>query len=376
MSILLEVKKYLTAYRRLLIGLLAAGFICVAVGAGADMLLGRQSLFEPFTIGVVDNGGSPEIKIVFDFFNEAVGLDYLDKEEAERRLTAGEIPAYVELPDRFAQDIMSGVNTPFVLHGNSDFALQLSLTRLLASGGVAFLSSSQAGIYATFDQAREGGMAWEDIERYILMPINVAFVKKMLSYDEFFTAEVLPLTEGTPWTHYVYSFAAFMLILNLLSFTKAMRGHTAAVYARYKLAGVSFPAVQAVRLAGLTVPHILLSVPLYFLATRDILLSLAAGFVLAFCVSCFGMAVSAVFKSEAAAGLFIFLSGIVMLFISGGIVPLAYLPRGMHALRYAGIPYWAVSAAHGSMSGVLPLLAMGLVFMAVFYTAERTRLAL
>jgi hypothetical protein len=108
----------------------------------------------PFSVGVVDSGDSPEIRFVFDFFNDTIKLDYMDKTDAEQKLSAGEIPAYVELPDRFAQDIMNGSNTPFILHGNSELPLQLALTRLLASGGVAFLSASQAGIYATIDQAQ------------------------------------------------------------------------------------------------------------------------------------------------------------------------------------------------------------------------------
>jgi ABC-2 type transport system permease protein len=373
MQVWLEIKKYLQAYRRVALTAIAAVIICAVIGAGVTVLLERNSLFEPFTVGVVDAGDSPEARFFFDFFDDTVSLEYMDKAEAERRLQSGDIPAYAELPERFADDVISGVNTPFVLHGSADYPLQLALTRLLAAGGVAFLSASQAGVYATIDQAALGGMPYEKIQRTVVIPINVEFMSRMFDYGDFFTVEVLPLTEGTPFTHYAYTFAAFLLIINLLAFVKTMGGCTPALYARYKLARVGFIKIQLIRLAGPLAVHAALIVPLMYAAAGDALIALAGGLALAFCVSAFGLMTAALFNGETAAGMFVFVIGVAMLFVSGGVVPLAYLPPGLQPLRYAGIPYWAASAANGHLTAAAAMAAMGLLFWCVALLFERTR---
>jgi hypothetical protein len=152
-----------------------------------------------------------------------------------------------------------------------------------------------------------------------------------------------------------------------------MGGYTPALYAKFKLARVGFVRVQLIRLTGPLAVHAALIIPLMFAATGDVLLALAGGFALAFCVSSFGLMTAALFKGETAAGMFVFLIGIVMLFISGGVVPLAYLPLGLQPLRYAGIPYWAASVANGHLTAAAALAAMGLLFWCVGLLIDKVR---
>jgi hypothetical protein len=366
----LEIKKYLLAYRRVLFGLLSSALTCLLLLLAVSHMLERQSLFEPFSVGVVDEGDSPEVRMIFDFLSEAaVRLEYLTKTEADVQLRRGEIPAYVQLPEHFARDIISGANAPFILYGNNDMPLQYSLARLLASGGVAFLSASQAGIYATIDYALEQGLTWDFINRYILFPVNVSFIRQLLEYEQLFMAEVLPLTQNiSPVTHYIFCFTAFLLLLNLLSVTRILTGYSKAVYDRFKLAGWPVYKVQLIRLAGLLAVNILLTAPLYGLAMHITSGgTVISGLALAFCVSGFGLLAAGLFRSNAACGLFVFITSSVMLFAAGGIVPLAFLPRAYHGMRYFTIPYWAAE-----QSAVMPAM-MGLLFILLAFLAEMRR---
>jgi hypothetical protein len=370
-----EIKKYMAAYPRVIIAVVSAVCTCALILAVVNTLLDRQSLFEPFTIGVVDAGDSPEIRMVFDFLSEnAVKLQYMDKAEAEAKLYNSEIPAYVELPARFAEDIMHGTNTPFHLYGNNEKPLQWALSKLLASGCVAFLSASQAGIYATIDVARAQGLEWNFINRYILFPINVAFINHMLRYGDFFYVETLPLTGNiSPEIHYVFSFIAFLLMLLTLSFTDTLGGYTKAVYDRYRLAGWPVAKVQLIRFAGLFGMNTLLMLPLYGLAVYITgIPSWLGGVALAFCVSGFGLFTAAWFKKEAV-GLFIFITSSVMLFFAGGMIPLVFLPQGLHNLRYAAIPYWTVVAGSGGFLGVWVLLGIGCLLLGITALTEHIR---
>lgn len=378
MPVWFEIKKYGQAYRRILFGMASSVFTCVLLFMGVNALLQRQSLFEPFSIGVVDHDSSPEIRFIFDFFNDAVALDYMEQPEAEAKLQNGEIPAYVELPERFAADIMSGGNTPFRLHGNNDLPLQLAMSKLLAAGGVAFLSSSQAGIYATMDYASAHGLSGEFINRYVLYPVNVAFAKKLIDYQSFFTIQVLPMTTGDvhPAAQYVKMFITFLFMVNLLAFLRTLHGYTPAVYARYRMAGFSLGRVQIIRWAGLFLINAVWMVPVTLAAVRltgqaftasVLRTALANSFALAFCVSTFGLMSAALFKNETACGIFIFITALGMLFISGGILPLVFLPGGLHVLRYAAIPFWA---SEGTVFSALMMAAFGVIFFGVVCVAE------
>ncbi|MDR1665416.1 MAG: ABC transporter permease [Clostridiales bacterium] len=381
MFIWIEIKKYLLAYKRVLFWLASAGLTSALLIAGVRAALARENFFEPFSVGVVDNGGSPEIRYVFDYFDEVIALEYLEKPEAEAKLAEGTIPAYVELPESFARDIITGRNSPFTLYGNRDYPLRLSLSKLLAKSGVAFLSSAQAGIYATLDYAAAHGLPGETIDARVLLPINVAFVKKLLAHEEFFDSRTVQAT-GTsdPGAYYGWTFAAFMFMAGLLSFLPTLRGYGKAVYARYRLAGQSFFKIQFIRLAGLFAVEALIAAPVFTVAAAWLnaspALALAKGLSLALCVSAFGLAAAALFRGKAAAcGVFIFLIALTMLFFSGGTVPLAFLPRETHVLRYLTVPYWAAGetfSACGALSG-FAVIFFGVACVFEFFSVRFSR---
>jgi hypothetical protein len=241
---------------------------------------------------------------------------------------------------------------------------------------VAFLSSSQAGIYATIDLAREQGMEWDFINRYILFPINIAFINHMLRYDEFYFVEVVPLTQSelSPAAHYIFCFVAFLMLLITVSFVKSLTAYTRAVYDRYRLAGWSVVRVQGIRLAGLFIVNLALALPLYGLSVYLTgMFYWPGGLALVFCVSGFALMAAALFKNETACGLFLFVSALAMIFVAGAILPLPFLPQALHDWRYVSVVYWASVAGSGGLTGVWALLGMGAAFLGVGCAAEAVK---
>jgi len=260
----------------------------------------------------------------------------LDKEEARAMLASGAIQAYIELPENFTTDIMFGVNSPFTVHVNAGFPLQGRMVQLLATGGIAYLSAAQAGIYATLDEAAASGMPREEINRFILLPVNVAFAMRLLEFEAQFIQKTLPLTgEQPPTVFYAQRFVVFWYMLNLLVFIKILRGYTAGVFARLKLAGVPLWKVLLIRFVGLWKAQVLLMLPLLFFWQNFILLALP------FFMSAFAMLAVMLFKQDSVCGLFIFFTALGMWFASGGIIPWVYLPRALWAMRWLSANYWA-----------------------------------
>ena len=372
MLFLLEIKKYLLSCKSFVIWLFAAAAACFLLYAGVKTILAGDGFIEPFSIGVVDSGSSPEIRYVFDFFGEIISLEYLTETEANNRINECSIPAYVVLPEYFAEDIMTGVNTPFTLRVNRGYPLRAMLTKLLASGGVAFLSSSQAGIYATLDYAAVHGLDRAFTDAYVLVPINVAFVKKLLEYDVFFESRVLPLADGDPLLYFCGAFTAFLLMLSLLSFAENLRGYNAGIYGRYHMAGVSRITLNFIRLTGVVIVYIPVTALLYglFFARAGGINPFEAvihGVSLACCIGSFGMAAAALIKNKAGFGLLVFVSGLCMFMFSGALVPFAFIPQKLHALRFASIPYLAVE---GSYTSVFALLGFSVIFFGVACFAD------
>ena len=366
MLIWFEIKKYLLSYRQFLFWLIAAAATCFILYKGAVMLLERESFFEPFSIGIVGGGGSPEIQYIFDFLDNIVSLEYFEKDEADTLLNQSMIPAYVELPDAFAADIMRGANAPFKFYGNQSLPLQLALSKLLASGGIAFLSGSQAGIYATLDFAADHGLDRNFINTYILLPINVAFVKRMMDYDSIFITKNIPVTgSGNPIVLFCVTFTAFMCMTGLLSYVKNLRSYTPDVYARYKIAGQPLIKIMAIRYVGLFLVYgmviiLLCAVSAALFGWIGLLDAVFKGFAFSACVCAFGIFSASVFKNDSACGLFIFTAALCMFFLSGGVVPLAFIPGELHALRFASFPFWA--AENGKYGNIVLLVFAFILF--------------
>ena len=336
----LEAKGYLSAYKELLFFLLAGAVIAVVLYAGVAELSARGSLFEPFTVGVVDHDNTPELIFVFDFFNEyVIELEFMEKDEALTRLIAGDIPAFVELPENFTRDVFYGINSPFTVHLNREFPLQGSLVQMLAAGGIAYLSASQAGVYAALGYALDAGISWEDVQSELLIPVNMAFATELIRHDDLFVREVVPLVDtaragssgliGEPAGYFLRRFAAFWHMLGLLALLKFLPWYSLGIRDRFKLAGIPFIAAFGIKWAGLFCVVVFMSLPIMPIV------GVASALILSVFVSVFGLLSGKLFaQSDGARGIFIFFSALGMYFASGGIIPYVFLPRGIYFMRW------------------------------------------
>jgi hypothetical protein len=350
----LEIKGYLSAWRELLFFLLAGLIIGAVLWLAASELSARGSLFEPNTVGVVDHDAAPELIFVYDFFNEyIIDLEFMEKAEAQRRLRAGEIPAFIELPRDFTRDVFQGINSPFTVHVSGNFPLQGSMVQLLASGGIAFLSASQAGVYATLGYAAEQGMTWEDIQRTLLIPVNMAFVQELIRHDQLFRQEMLPLAAGDTADYFLRRFVVFWHMLSLVALSKYLKGYSPGMTARFRLAGLPLWKMHLIRWSGLFSAVAFLSLPIMPV------IGLAQALSAAVFVSAFGLLVGRLFGGGG--GLFVFITALAMYFASGGIIPFVFLPRVLLPMRWLSLNYWA--AAEG-LTGVFWLPDVVVILLA------------
>lgn len=356
----LELKKIREDYRRLLFSVLFMLAIGGAVYAVARELADRESLFEPFSIGVVDYDQSMETGLLIRFFNntkdfsKTITLQVMEAEEAAQMLKDGSLPAYFVIPANFVDDVKTGRNSAFRFYGSRKLPLQAALARLLAEGGVAFLSSSQSGIYATIDYALENGLDSETVDNSVVMPINILFATKLLAFQDFFEEKVVTLSAGLPVSrYYLFSFSGFLLLLLMTVWVPGLQ-KPPGVTIRYKAAGIPLAVVRFAGFFKIFTVNMILCAPLYYFFGYKIIFMAA-------CSSGFAVMTAEWFASRQAAGIFIFFFALLCLLASGGVVPMAYLPAVFHKLQYLTPNYWIIRLGSGYGSA-LALSGMTLLF--------------
>jgi len=341
--ILIESKKYAHEYRRIFLTACISALILAALSFLVYETAERGSLFEHFTVGIVEYDGYQELDLIMNILNEnediktLLSIERMEIGEAEARFAAGDIPAYVVLPPGFVRSIMNGSNIPFEFHGNPDMPLSVMIVRAFSEAGISFLTSSQAGIYSVYDFASDRGMSGADINDKLFFPINYEYAAQLLRYDTFFKQE--PLTEPgfkSAKTFYMQSFAIFFLLINMTAFAKSLLDHTPDTRNRFRIAGVPALKVHGVRYAALLIPTMLLCLPAFFLFGWRL-------FVIAPVLAGFYFICSRFFKSEIKFSVFVTVSSVAMMFFSGGIVPTNFMPDSFENFKYLTLNYWLVS---------------------------------
>ncbi len=353
----IEIKRYGSAYIKLAFWALFALLLCLFTVTAAEDITNRGSLFAPFQIGVVDANNGSAIDILIKTFNETpsvaqiVTLERMDKQIAEAQLENGTIPAYIEIPEGFVDSIINGTNMPFSLHTANPFSLQATASRLLAYGAVSFLSVSQAGVYAVYDVAFSNGLDTTFIDSHIFFPINLAYGMNIVEYEKFFVPKTLYATgELSVTQHYLLSFAVFFMFLCNLSLLKPVIAFNRQLYARYKLAGFSFTSAFGMNSLGFVLGNLVVSIPLL------VLLGVKALPVI-LCVTGAVLLIATILPNEAAAGFTTLIVATVMLFCSGGVLPLSFLPDIFSKINVLTVNYYALNASKSGIMLAVPLLA-------------------
>jgi len=352
-----EIKRYFGDIKKAIAMLVAAAFIVGIVYAAAATVAQRKTLIEPFEAGVVDNDGSRYTTLIFDVFNDTEGLGdmitlvNMSEAEAEKRLADGSIPAYLVIPEGFSRSVNTGQNKPFTVVGSRLKPIGLAVSRLLSIAGTAYLTASQCGIYAVMDFCYANGMERAEVAEKVTTPINYKYAVTLMNYKQFFDTKEVYVTGGRPVAEsYMLSALVFFLILGMMVFLGSVRrAADNAVNRKLYIAGIGAFKAGLFRVAGLcTVVAAFTFWLCLFFGVNALALML--------CLSCFVYMAGSVFRSEVSGSMFIFLTALVMLVLSGGVIPILYMPEMMRPLRYATINYWAIEGG-GAAFVVLALYA-------------------
>lgn len=306
--------------------------------SASKMLYGDKALGK-IIVGVVvpENDRLSEMAMNMVASLDSVGslceFTYTDKEEGMKLLERGEIFALMELPPGLLEGIIDGSNIPVTITFPENSGLEAAVFKELTQAGTSILGTAQAAIYSTDDYLI--GHQMQSSIRQAEKDLNTVFMRYALSREAYFRTEKVSAS-GDVTTAVFYGISAVVMILLLLGIPAApiVRPYKIVVEQKLALCGIGRVKRTAVRTAALTTLLLLASVvPLACFISKgyfDSAFTAVAGWLLV-CMAAAGwiLFIYELCGNTTAAILLLFVSTIVMLFISGGIIPAVFLPEAV-----------------------------------------------
>lgn len=293
----------------------------------------RGSILEKFTLGYVNKDSSNYFSTYLGILKSSdlgniLNIKKLDELEAEELFKNNEIPLYLVIPENFIEDIQNGNNKSITLVTKNSSKFERNIIEKILKVGSSYLATTQSGIYSTIEVSEKLEIDDKIIRNEIIPKINLDYGIYFLSIGRYFDEKILGTTGDLELgEYYKKSTAFFLLMLSTGLFLGVIKeGTDKNIIKRYKLSKIQLWKVARNKLVSIYLTIIMYSFPLiglfkieYFgiigLLTSQIFL------------------ISFIVKDNMKITAMMFYS-FFTLFLSGGIIPLIYLPD---FFRYLGI---------------------------------------
>ena len=338
----LELKRALKRLPHMAAGAIVLMAMLGTIAFAASKLLYGETTLERVTIGVVlpeeDRIARQLVRMLgtYDSVRSVCEFSFMDSSEAEKQLRDGEIFGIMNVPEGLVQGIINGTNIPVTITLPQGNALENRVFKELTSAGARTLGSAQAGIYAgdqlllNYDLA--GGISQLEAD------LNRIYMAYSLPRADLFEHVKVSAT-GDVDTLEFYGISAFVLYLLLAAIPVSgyLAPESRVMSQQLSLAGIGPWMATAARLAGLGALLLAAALPAALGALKFGVLEFSWLMLLALAAVCLAAAALVLFCYEAAGTLMggvmlLFLGAVLLLFLSGGFLPLVFLPAQVRSL--------------------------------------------
>lgn len=383
-SVKLDFKRMKANTLRLLVFSIQMVILCMAIGIAGNHILYADKNVQPFVLAIVDKEDSEWTHMIIDTIKqmetvtELCEIQMMGEEEAIKKLSRDEAMAIATIPEHFVHDVMVGINTPLTIQKKDSTMIESVVIDKLIVAGVKLLSAAQAGIYSTLDCYELYGTDEGASYNVLMQEINLIFSKKMLARNRMFEVEEVRATGAiTTLEHYILSgfivmmMLSLMLVMNIIEPLNErdmlMRYSVSKIKGRYlviqKLISLS---VFNMVLGGAILGGVMLLTQYNYLpiSWQGSWQGLLGGVLGAIGLASMGLFIGLLLKGKETYSLFIFLITMIQAFLSGGIVPSAFLPDFMTRLGRFTYNEYAIKLL-GNMLGAIcePIFYIGMLII-------------
>jgi ABC-2 type transport system permease protein len=345
----IEIKRVLRFLPHIVAGALALCFIIGVISFSASKALYEKKDNNKVNIALSMPENDKSAKFMISIIKEMKSIKEScnfvpvnNKEEAYKMVKDGEAYGAIIIPKGLARDIMDGTNTPATVVLPNNSSIEANLIKDLFDSGVKSLTSAQAGIYAVTYEYEE---VYNDrITKELQDNINIKYFDHTLARESYFNhTKISASGELTLIEYYISSGIVFFMLLLGMVFSKALCPSNKAFYEKLKSYNISKAVVTLTRIISVFTVYIIVAVIGFFIYVlickylgtdimvfkiRDYLILM---FVI-FCVVSYVVCIFTITESQISGSLLLFVSTLIMNFVSGGFIPTVFLPKALQSI--------------------------------------------
>ncbi len=339
-----EIKLLLLDYKKIFIFFLVFFVLTISSFYLLKIMEYRGYLFEPFTVGVVNNDDFEELDKIFSLYNSTekmssvINFQLMEQNIANEKIISGDIPAYIIVPENFSHNVIVGKNQPVVIVGNENMWLQVNVVKMIVNIGISFLTTSQSGIYSTIDYSYDLGLTSQTIDEKIVMPINLQYAIALLGYGKFFQSELINPTGNVSFIEY-YGMSLYIFLITLVSigFLPTLnKSCNKNILIMYKPSPKPFYYYLLLKILSFSTVLGLISLPIvYFIGWSYIIILLL--------VSSFVFFINSISNNVIVNSIILLFVAFISAFVSGGIVPMVMLPNIFNIINKVTVNYYLLN---------------------------------
>lgn len=380
--------------------LILAGAMLLFLLTGSIAFLSSQKLYGDaitgrMNFGVVYPGQADSERLFIRALGDQATLknmmEFKETTESQGRmdLEQGKIQALLILPEGFVNKVLTGVNTPAKIILNRNQVLEARLLETLAEAGASTLSASQGALYAAFEVYTSHG-AGEPQKLAMNQAVNDRYLKLALGRDKSFHQETVRATEELDsLTYFLSSWMILFLLLLGMPEAFVMRPLSKGMTAKLEIEGIGAAArifADWLRLFLLQFLITALLMAVWYFAAPFLGISWTASPVLmagaaaiSFAVAGFILLIYSQSRELLSGMLILFALSFIMVFASGGFLPIAFLPAILRSLSNAIPTTGWIQVMGGLLTGSLPMdavlrtLIWGSLFIILAWVSEIIR---
>ncbi|MBP3886901.1 MAG: ABC transporter permease [Cellulosilyticum sp.] len=367
----LDLKQLRQGYIKLLLFIVSSIILSISIGVAGSQILYDDVSVEPFGLAIVDHEDSQWTHMIIgmveqmDTVTRLCKIQRVEEVEAKDKLKKGEVMAIITIPGNFVRDVMTGVNTPLTIEKKEGTFLENVVVDKLITSATKLLSAAQIGVYSTLDCYNMYGDGDSKSYEQLLQEINLVFIKRMLARNKLFLEKEIVATGSLePFVYYVLSGFVIMMILSLMLTIHIIEPmNNRELLMRYKVAKVKAHQIILQKWLALTLFYIVLGgiiLTVLALASKWVGMNMTwrlsvngiVGVLITFAtLAAIGVLIALILKRSEAYGLFLFVLALVQAFLSGGLLPSAFMPEYINKLGYFTYNKYAISLL-GNLTGV------------------------
>jgi hypothetical protein len=344
----LELKRAFTTFGQMMIGAITLIVLIGIIAFSSTKFLYQNETIQSIKIAIIQQEEDELVQMALQMWESMESMEgisefiLMEEEEAIEALKEQKVFAVLLFPKDLIQGIMYGENIPVVVILPESMGIEAAIFKEMTDAGAVMLGSTQAGIYAVGEylEAYHLETSIKEAEDFL----NRIYLTSVLYRADYFqNIEVSATGALTITQHYIAYGVVLFLLLNGIVCANILQEKAPTLENKLYFSGIrsgeyiltKIISVAALLWSALVLLGSMLAIVIY-LVTGNIVMESILGifplFLVSLAIASIIVLIFQVTRGIISGVMLLFLSSIIMTFLSGGFLPVAFLPETMRSI--------------------------------------------